>query len=430
MAVAERLRRPLPPPRTLAYRAWRQMTAMRTAIALLLILILASVLGTLLPQVDQNPRGVLGFALEHPSLAVPFARLGLFNVFSSRWFLAVGALMYTALTACLFRRIPAAVRRWRIPRARTPHLWGETFSIVFHLSFFILLAGILFGKATGFVGTVAVAEGDTFVEAPASYDALEDGIWLGRHEGFQVHVDRFEAHYYQNGLPADFVSRVRVYDDGHEALARDIRVNHYLSYRGVKLYQAGYGWAPAITVTAPDGRIVADGPVIFGGSPEVATGVIKAPGAGPPPEQVGIQAFLYPDALLDADRLRPASAEPRNPLLILRLFKGDLHLERSQRVFDLDLSGLRLAWRGALRPGETQQTPEGYRITFAELKPYTAFQVKKDPGVPLVYGAFILGIGALLLSLYVPLLGRHQGRTRRSVELEAVGVDRQVQQAR
>ncbi len=418
MAVADHLRWPspprLPPARVMAHRAWRQMTSMRTAIVLLTIVVVASVLGTLLPQVDQNPRGVMGFVQRHPSLAAPFARLGLFNVFSSWWFLAAGALMYTALTACLYRRVPAAVRRWRIPRARNRFLWGETFSIAFHLSFFVLLAGVLFGKATGFTGTVAVAEGDTFVEAPASYDALQDGIWAAGHEGFQVRVDRFEARYHPDGLPADFVSRVRVFDDRREVLHRDIRVNHYLSYHGVKLYQAAFGWAPSITVATPDGRVLAEGPVIFGGSPELATGVIKAPAAGAPPGQVGLQAFLYPDAVLDGDRLRPASPQPRNPVLVLRFFKGDLHLDRPQRVFDLDLSDLQLQARGALRPGETLRTPDGYRVTFAELKPYTVFQVKKDPGVPIVYAAFVLGITALLLSIYVPLLPRLKrgGRTQ------------------
>lgn len=385
---------------------------MRTAIILLAILALSSIIGTLLPQIDQNPRGVMGFVQRHPSLAVPFARLGLFNIFSSGWFLGVAALMYLALTACLYRRIPAAVRRWRVPRARTPYLWGETASVVFHLSFFILLAGIVYGKATGFVGTVAVVEGDRFVEAPASYDSLQEGIWFPGHHGFAVQVDRFQATYHDNGIPADFVSRVRLLDHGREALARDIRVNHYLGYHGVKLYQQSFGWAPAITITAPDGRVLAEGPVVFGGSPELGTGVIKAPGAGPPPEQVGVQAYLYPDAVLEGERLRPASPNPRNPLLILRLFKGDLHMDRGQRVFDLDTRDLKLDWQGALRPGETLHTPGGYALRFADLKQYTVFGVKEDPGVPVVYGAFILGIASLLLSLYLPLLERNPRRLR------------------
>jgi hypothetical protein len=69
-----------------------------------------------------------------------------------------------------------------------------------------------------------------------------------------------------------------------------------------------------------------------------------------------------------------------------------------------------LQWRGALRPGETIQTPDGYRLTFADLRPYTVFGVKQDPGVPIVYAAFVLGISALLLSLYLPLLARRKRR--------------------
>ena len=51
-------------------------------------------------------------------------------------------------------------------------------------------------------------------------------------------------------------------------------------------------------------------------------------------------------------------------------------------------------------------TPDGVRLTFTGLKQYTDLEFNKDPGVPIVLAAFVIGLSALLLSLYLPLLGR------------------------
>jgi cytochrome c biogenesis protein ResB len=65
-----------------------------------------------------------------------------------------------------------------------------------------------------------------------------------------------------------------------------------------------------------------------------------------------------------------------------------------------------LRWRGALRVGETAVTPDGYRVTFSGVRQYSDLLIKKDPGVPIVFAAFAIGLAALLGSLYLPLLGR------------------------
>ena len=67
-----------------------------------------------------------------------------------------------------------------------------------------------------------------------------------------------------------------------------------------------------------------------------------------------------------------------------------------------------LRWRGALRLGDSVVTPDGYRLTFAALKPYTDLTINKDPGIPIVLAAFVIGLSALLIGLYLPLLGPEQ----------------------
>ncbi len=67
-----------------------------------------------------------------------------------------------------------------------------------------------------------------------------------------------------------------------------------------------------------------------------------------------------------------------------------------------------LRWRGALRRGESVVTPDGYKLSFTGLKRYTDLTINKDPGIPIVLAAFVIGLSALLISLYLPLMGPEQ----------------------
>jgi cytochrome c biogenesis protein len=399
-----RERRPFLPLRVVV-RSWTELRKMRTAIVLLVILATLATIGTLLPQIPQNPQGVIGYAIRHPVTAPWFNRLGLFDVFSSWPFIITAVLMYTSIGASMLIRVPAAWRRGREAAGRTRAFWAEAASIVFHASFFLLLVGVLYGKAAGFVGNAAVVEGNTFTEARANYDNLSEGTLAGPHAGFQVKVDTFNVSYWSNGQPRDFVSRVRIYDGSRLIETRDIRVNHYVDYRGTKIYQAGYGWAPVLRIETPDGRVVADGATIFLGDPPFANGVVKAPSAGPAGQQLAVSAIFMPDPRLQGDAIVPGSAQSHNPLLLVRLYRGSLP-DNAQNVFTLDTSGLDLRWRGALRLGDSVTTPDGYRLSFPALKQYTDLTVNKDPGVAIVLAAFAIGLTALLLSLYLPLMGK------------------------
>jgi len=397
-----------PVPLRLLGQAWRELRKMRTAIILLAILALLAVVGTLLPQLPQNPQGVMGYVLRHPVTAPWFARLGLFDIFSSWPFVITAVLMYTSIGASMFIRLPAAWRRAMDPALRNRGLWAEVASIVFHASFFILLVGVIYGKAAGFVGNAAVVEGDTFVEARANYDNLSEGTLANDHAGFQVKVDSFSASYWPTGAPKDFTSHVRIYDAGRLIEAKSIQVNHYVDYRGVKIYQAGYGWAPTLKIETPDGRVVEDGPTIFVGDPQFANGVFKAPSAGPGNQQLGATAIFMPDPQISNQAIGPGTPQRRNPILLVRLYRGDLHLTQPQNVFSLDTSNMDLRWRGALRVGDSVVTPDGYRLSFTGLKQYTDLTLNKDPGIPIVLAAFIIGLSALLISLYLPLMGPEQ----------------------
>ena len=68
---------------------WRQLTSMRTALILLMLLGLAAIPGSLIPQRSQNPIAVRQYYLDSPELARWIERLSGFTVYSSPWFSAI-----------------------------------------------------------------------------------------------------------------------------------------------------------------------------------------------------------------------------------------------------------------------------------------------------------------------------------------------------
>ena len=81
----------------LARFAWRQLTSMRTALILLMMLGLAAIPGSLLPQRPQNPMAVRQYFLDQPGLARWIDRAGGFDVYASSWFSAIYILLFISL---------------------------------------------------------------------------------------------------------------------------------------------------------------------------------------------------------------------------------------------------------------------------------------------------------------------------------------------
>jgi cytochrome c biogenesis protein len=399
--------------RMYALREWQTLARMRTAVILLGIIAGLSIIATLLPQRVLQPEKASMYLQVHQMLGPLWDRLGLFSVYES-WPLVVAAvLMYVSLGNCVFTRGRALYRRWRRHLPRNHQFVGEVGSLVFHLSFFVLLAGILYGKAAGFTAFVNVIEGQSVVEARPSYDQIEEGLLFSadQHKGFEVHVDSFNASYYANGKPQDFVSHVVVLDQGRKVTEKDIRVNQYLEYRDIKFYQGSYGWAPVIQVTDPAGKLVFDSPVIFFGQPTLSNGILKVPSAGPPGQQLGALMFFAPDVQAGPNGAQAGTANLNNPAISYRFFKGDLRANRAQNVNELDTSRMTQLATGGMLVGQTADLPGGYRVSFPRVMRYTGLQVTDDPGVPVIWFAFVLMLGGLMVRLYLaPLLKMREDR--------------------
>ena len=100
--------------------AWRQLTSMRVALLLLMLLAVAAVPGTVWPQRAQDTAKVAHVPHRPPDSTGPWLdRLGFFNVYSSVWFSAIYLLLFVSLVGCILPRtkVHLAGVRGRPPRA-------------------------------------------------------------------------------------------------------------------------------------------------------------------------------------------------------------------------------------------------------------------------------------------------------------------------
>src|SRR5690606_26172946 len=96
---------------------WRQLTSMRTALVLLLLLAIAAVPGSIFPQRSADPNGVTQWQQDNPDLFPVLDGLSLFDVYLSPWFSAIYLLLFVSLIGCV---IPRAKHHYKALRARPP----------------------------------------------------------------------------------------------------------------------------------------------------------------------------------------------------------------------------------------------------------------------------------------------------------------------
>lgn len=96
---------------------WRQVTSMRTALVLLLLLALAAIPGSVIPQEGVDALKTSNWQDDHPKLTPIYERLGLFSVYDSPWFSAIYILLMISLVGCI---VPRTVHYWRGLRAQPP----------------------------------------------------------------------------------------------------------------------------------------------------------------------------------------------------------------------------------------------------------------------------------------------------------------------
>ena len=402
---------------------WRQLTSMRTALFLLLLLAFASIPGSLVAQRSSDPNGVIAFKAANPDTFPILDTLQVFDTYTSVWFSSIYLLLFISLIGCIIPRTKhhLAALRARPPKtpARLDRLAGftergsdvaaadllasgrallrrqgyrtevfadsvsaergylrETGNLVFHAALVGVLVTVGIGGGFGYSGQRVVVEGQKFVNVLGDYDSFNPGRFFNADDldAYRIELDEFDAVYElenQNaiGQAVDYSAHVTTTTPGDDEKTAEIKVNEPLSIGNTDVFLLGNGYAPTLTVRDPEGKVVWTDSVPF--LPQDANltslGVIKVPDGLD--EQVGMIAFFYPTtAELSSGALTSRFPGLLNPLLTLRVYTGDLGLDDGvgRSVYELDPVGLTpIAGQDAevpaleLTPGETVDIPGG-----------------------------------------------------------------------
>ena len=381
--------------------AW--ISDLRVAIGLLILIAIASGLGTLVPQ-KENAELYHRVYDAQPWLGLlngdAILKLQLDHVYSSGWFLALLAWLGLALILCSWRRQwPAlqAALRWidySSPRQLSKLTLAETLPSADAPASLEQLEGLLRQRGwqlqpaagrlaarkgvNGRVGPLLVHAGLVVLMVGAAWGSLAgqrlerflapgNELELLNSRGqtqVTVTLEEFGVERDPAGRPEQFHSQLRLQpgtpdSDADNAETRLISVNHPLRYRGMTVYQAD--WALAALQ------------VQLGRSPILELPLQSFPQLG---EQVwGIVLPTRPDG--------------SNPVLLaLSSEQGPVN------AYSADAEVL-----GTLIPGGEPVEIAGIPLRIAGVVPASGLLLKKDPGVPLVYAGFAIALAGGALSL-------------------------------
>nr|WP_233265671.1 cytochrome c biogenesis protein ResB [Leifsonia sp. AG29] len=336
---------------------WRQLTSMRTALFLLLLLAIAAVPGSLVPQRSSDPNGVTKYFTDNPSLAPILDKLQFFDVYTSVWFSAIYLLLFASLIGCIIPRTKHHFEAMRAKPPRTParltrmagfqarilpaELRGrgrdpidaarevlrasryrvalyqdarsvsvsaergylrETGNLVFHIALLGVLVAIGVGGGFGYTGQKIVVEGQSFVNSLPSYNSFNPGRFFSDSAlaPFSITVDKLAVSYEtrnKNGLgtPLDYTAHVTTVGPGDSRDKTVIKVNDPLPIGGTNVYLLGNGYAPTITVRDTKGHVVFSDSVPF--IPQADPNLTSLGFVKVPDglsRQVGMIGFFYP----------------------------------------------------------------------------------------------------------------------------------------
>ena len=445
--------------------AWATLTSMRTALILLLVLGIAAIPGSLLPQRPTSAIGVSDYLAANPVWAPWLDRLGFFDVFGSVWFAAIYLLLFISLIGCILPRTAGYVRALRdLPSAppgslaRLPgHTVGtasgtpvavldaaeahlrarryrvrrevdsvsaergylrETGNLVFHICLVLTLIGLAWGSLFSFKGTSIVVEGQAFSNTLTQYDDFGAGAAFAPSQlsPFTVRLDDFQVTFEtgpeQQGAARDFTALVTVTGADGATSRQVLRVNGPLAVGSNNVHLLGHGYAPVVTVRDGSGNVAFSGPVVF--LPQDGNfrsdGVIKAPDARP--ERLAFEGIFLPTASTSGSGgMVSVFPDVLNPQLLVNVWAGPPKVETGapENVYALDKTGLTQLTkdggdplRAGLAIGASYQLPDGRgSLSFDGWKRWTKLQISSAPGGWLVLISVMLAVLGMSVSLSV-----------------------------
>jgi len=412
---------------------WDLLASVKLAIIIFALIALTSIVGTILEQGADEARNLQVLAKLFgdsvaPALYTAFNKLGFMDMYHSWWFITLLILFSVNLIICSLDRLPKVWKLITEPMAPSPEEKLRKFLItrevviqgpaakvrdtvadalkqigfrsqevteekgfqffsqkgpysrlgvfITHFSILVILCGAIIGLKFGFKGYVNVPEGT------ATNLAFADRGTRNIPLGFEVRCDNFDAEFYgMSDMPKEYRSWLTILKDGREVLKKSIVVNDPLTYEGITFYQASYGFM---------NENIDRGIFLFR--------LVSANG-----QSSDIQLRLGDSFQIQGSNI---SGRILNFSPALRIdehghaFTYANQMNNPAVLIDFSESGARTLTGWILkRHPETWQLPNGDRVEFLDYwgVEFTGLQVRKDPGVWIVYfGCFAMSAGLFI----------------------------------
>ncbi len=412
---------------------WDFFASIRLAIFVFTAIGVTSIAGTIIEQNAEPEKNLkLLSKLFGPTYAPEIYRfvvaVGLDNMYHSWWFVALLFLFVANLVVCTLERLPSIVKIVKDPirpineeqlhtlpiketltvkrelnkvadsvamilqkaglkhaqsrEANTIQFYAESGRYsrlgvyVTHLSILLLFIGVVIGLFKGFNGHLNLLEGTT-----SSVAYLPNGKEIPL--GFEIGCDDFDVSFYEGtDTPKSYKSILRVYENGKEVLKKEIEVNIPLRYKGTTFYQSSYGFAPSpqslfhFKVRSKSNK-EQEFKIPFDDTFTIPDSNVK----------VKIVDFTPALGVDESGKLFTYAESMNNPAVLLEFYEGG-KIKNRQWVLK--------------RYPNTWVFPEG-TIEFVDLwgSQYTGLQVRKDPGVWIVYLACLIMSIGLYMSFFM-----------------------------
>jgi len=432
---------------------WNELSSVRMAIWLLSISAVAILVGTLVEQNQPFPKYVATYG---PTLSHIMQTIGVFDLYHTWWFELLMAFISINLILSNFNRAEKILKKYydvpvRIDpgyfesavgrmEAKVPGtleeaalklenaflrlsyrirlasdglfryyyvdkgrvaIWG---SFIAHIGLLLLFVGVIYGHFPGqsFERSVALLEGGSYY-IPESH--------------FSFRLRQFDAEWDANRRPLLYRSTLAVLDDNGKEFTQPIEVNHPLVHRGVKIYQATYG----------PGRIL--GHYVDGAGKSHPFSVeysedrmmffpIKLGGGK---QWVGVLRHFVPDfAVAPNGEVGSLSKEPVNPACYL------MAVTRIDKMPPDPKSIKPVGWLTKSHPGALNDV----KFYLDRVSLFSGFQLRRDPGVPIIYLSFIIILIGVGMTFYIhhKVIRALVRETPEGVQLSLVGVRRDKEQ--
>ena len=309
------------------------------AFASLSVILCVVLFGSLVPQGLPDEAYLERYG---ESLGRMFLTLGLDDVFRTRGFMAVGAVLFLQLCACTVRRSRRLATDRRLPLAG---------SVLLHVGLLVFLASVGVSLWWGRTVHIEAPEGKPVSLASQGFP-------------FELRLEKFSIDYYPDHRSVrQYRSAVSLLRDGGVWKTGSLEVNEPLSVDGIKIYQMSYGWLVEGTIRQlPDGL-----PESF----SVPNGD-WVPYSGSAAEPLRVAAMADPD--------RTGQANPGAAFLVV------------------PTGGPRRS--GVVMTGASVVSGN-VELRFERLRRFSGLQLKQDPGVFGIFGGLALALCGLVLR-YLP----------------------------